>query len=44
MIASGQINLDPVIGLVAGLEDWRDAFERMQHGEVVKAVLTPAAN
>jgi len=43
MIASGQINLDPVIGRVAGLEDWRDAFEQMQRGEVVKAVLTPGA-
>lgn len=41
MIVSGQINLDPVISRVAGLEDWRDCFEKMHAGEHVKAILTP---
>jgi L-iditol 2-dehydrogenase len=41
MIASGQINLDPVIGRVGGLNEWRECFESMQSGEHVKAVLAP---
>ncbi len=41
MIASGQIDLNPVISRVANLAEWSDCFERMEHGEYVKAVLTP---
>ena len=42
MLASGQINLDPIISQVAPLSDWRDCFERMHSGEFVKAVLLPS--
>jgi len=42
MIVSGQINLDPIISRVAPLNDWRECFEKMERGEYVKAVLTPA--
>jgi L-iditol 2-dehydrogenase len=41
MVVSGQINLDPVISCVAGLPDWLSCFQKMHHGEHVKAVLTP---
>ena len=41
MIASGQLNLDPVASAVCGLDDWHDCFEKMERGEYVKAVLEP---
>lgn len=40
MIVSGQINLDPVISKVCELDNWLECFEKMEHGEYVKAVLT----
>lgn len=43
MLASGQINLDPILSRVAPLEEWHTCFEGMQSGEYVKAVLNPAA-
>ena len=43
MLASGQINLKPVISRVAGLEDWRDCFDGMHNGNYVKTVLKPGA-
>ena len=41
MLASGQLNIQPVINRVAPLEEWRDCFEGMQKGRYVKTVLTP---
>lgn len=41
MLASGQIDLDPIIGMVAPLADWERAFDAMHSGEIVKAVLIP---
>lgn len=41
MLASGQINLKPIISRVAGLEDWQDCFDGMHDGKYVKAVLAP---
>jgi alcohol dehydrogenase/L-iditol 2-dehydrogenase len=41
MLASGQINLTPIISRVAGLEDWRDCFDGMHNGAYVKTVLQP---
>jgi L-iditol 2-dehydrogenase len=41
MIASGQINLDPVMNRIARLEDWEECFTKMHHGEYVKAILKP---
>ncbi len=41
MMRSGQIDLDPILNLVAPLENWREAFESMQSGKIVKAVLNP---
>ena len=42
MLDSGQINLNPIISRVAGLEDWRDCFDGMSNGTYVKTVLQPA--
>lgn len=41
MLASGQIDVTPILGRVAALTDWRECFEAMHRGEIVKAVLTP---
>ena len=43
MLASNQINLDPIISRVAELGDWRECFDGMNSGEYVKAVLQPKA-
>ena len=41
MLAANQINLEPIISRVAGLDDWRECFDGMHSGEYVKAVLQP---
>jgi|KBSSwiStaDraftv2_1062776.scaffolds.fasta_scaffold99321_2 alcohol dehydrogenase/L-iditol 2-dehydrogenase len=41
MIASGQLDLEPVIHRVARLEDWEECFHKMHSGEYVKAILKP---
>jgi L-iditol 2-dehydrogenase len=41
MLASGQINLDPIISQVAPIQDWKDCFDGMHDGKYVKAVLQP---
>jgi alcohol dehydrogenase/L-iditol 2-dehydrogenase len=41
MLASGQINLDPILNRVAPLQEWKDCFDAMHHGDLVKAVLKP---
>ena len=41
MLASGQIDLDPILSRVAPLEEWRECFDGMHSGELVKAVLVP---
>jgi alcohol dehydrogenase/L-iditol 2-dehydrogenase len=43
MLASGQINLKPIISRVARLEEWQDCFDGMSDGSYVKAVLQPEA-
>ncbi len=39
LLSTGQINLGPVIGGVYTLDDWREAFSRMEEGANVKSVL-----
>lgn len=41
MLASGQINLGPIISTVTNLENWKDSFDGMYDGRYVKAVLHP---
>jgi len=42
LLASGQLDVRPVMGGVWGLESWHEAFEQMHSGAIVKAVLKPA--
>jgi len=41
LMASGQLDVTPIIGGVWPLEKWHDAFETMHSGKIVKAVLKP---
>ncbi|HND61775.1 MAG TPA: hypothetical protein PLB90_09880, partial [Opitutaceae bacterium] len=42
LLASGQLDVRPVMGGVWTLEAWHEAFEQMHSGRIVKAVLKPA--
>ncbi|TFG78438.1 MAG: Zn-dependent alcohol dehydrogenase, partial [Flavobacteriales bacterium] len=41
LLASGKLDVKPIIGGVWGLQDWHEAFEQMYSGKVVKSVLKP---
>lgn len=41
LLASGQLDVKPIIGGVWPLSDWHEAFEQMHRGAVVKSVLKP---
>lgn len=41
LLATGTLNVEAIIGGVWSVSDWREAFEKMHHGEIVKAVLRP---
>jgi alcohol dehydrogenase/L-iditol 2-dehydrogenase len=41
LLASGQLDVGPVLNRVAPLDAWEDCFEKMQACDFVKAVLTP---
>jgi alcohol dehydrogenase/L-iditol 2-dehydrogenase len=41
LIASGMLDVGPITGGVWPLTQWREAFEKMHSGQIVKAVLTP---
>jgi L-iditol 2-dehydrogenase len=41
LLASGRLDVRPIIGGVWPITQWHEAFEKMHHGEVVKAVLKP---
>jgi alcohol dehydrogenase/L-iditol 2-dehydrogenase len=40
LLASGALDVAPLVGGVFPLQQWKTAFERMEKGEIVKAVLT----
>jgi len=42
LLASGQLNVRPILGGVWALDAWHEAFEKMHEGHIVKAVLKPA--
>ena len=42
LLASGALNVAPLIGGVWPLQRWQEAFEQMEGGHIVKAVLTAA--
>ena len=41
LLATGALDIDPIIGGVWPLADWNAAFETMHSGSIVKAVLQP---
>lgn len=41
LLASGSLDVGPIIGGVWGLTDWKEAFESMHSGKVVKSILKP---
>jgi L-iditol 2-dehydrogenase len=41
LLDSGKIDLDLILNRVAPLEEWRDSFEEMRSGRIVKGVLKP---
>ncbi len=41
LLASGQLDVKPIIGGVWPITEWHEAFEKMHAGEVVKSVLKP---
>ena len=41
MLASGKIDLDPILNRVAALEEWQEIFGEMHSGKIVKGVLLP---
>jgi len=42
LLASGALDVRPIIGGVWPLEKWHEAFEKMHSGAVVKSVLAPS--
>jgi alcohol dehydrogenase/L-iditol 2-dehydrogenase len=41
LLASGQLDIEPVVGGIWPLHEWNEAFETMHSGRIVKAVLDP---
>ncbi len=41
LLASGQLDVRPIIGGVWSFNQWREAFEQMHSGSIVKSVLKP---
>ncbi len=41
LLSEGMLNIDPIIGGVWPITQWRDAFETMHGGEIIKAILKP---
>ena len=41
LLATGKLNVEPVIGGVWPLDKWREAFEAMHSGKILKAVIQP---
>lgn len=42
LLASGRLDVKPIIGGIWPLAQWHDAFEKMHRGEVVKSIIKPA--
>lgn len=41
LLASGKIDLNPLLNRISPLSEWREAFEEMHSGAIVKGVLKP---
>jgi L-iditol 2-dehydrogenase len=42
LLAEGLTHPEKIVGLTTGLDGWREAFEAMHDGRVIKSVLVPA--
>ncbi len=41
LLGDGTLDVGPIVGMRAPLEDWKEAFEKMHSGAIVKSVLIP---
>lgn len=41
LLASGQLDVEPILGGIWPLERWQEAFEKMHSGAIAKAILQP---
>ena len=41
LLASGALDVNPIIGGVWPITEWHEAFEKMHTGQVVKSILRP---
>ena len=41
LLASGKIDLDPILNRVSPITEWKDVFDQMHSGNIVKGVLKP---
>jgi alcohol dehydrogenase/L-iditol 2-dehydrogenase len=41
LLASGKLDINPVLNRISPLSEWREAFEEMHSGAIVKGVLKP---
>lgn len=41
LLASGRLDVDPIIGGTWPLDEWEEAFEKMHSGQIAKSVLVP---
>jgi alcohol dehydrogenase/L-iditol 2-dehydrogenase len=41
LLATGQLDVSPIIGGVWPITEWETAFQKMHHGDVVKSILKP---
>ena len=41
LLATGRLDVEPIVGGTWPLDDWHDAFETMHSGRIVKALLKP---
>jgi alcohol dehydrogenase/L-iditol 2-dehydrogenase len=41
LLAAGKLDVSPIIGGVWPLEEWREAFEAMHSGKILKALIKP---
>jgi alcohol dehydrogenase/L-iditol 2-dehydrogenase len=41
LLSNGMLNVKPIIGGIWPVSQWKEAFEKMHHGDVVKSVLKP---
>ncbi len=41
LLASGRLDVTPIIGGVWPVSDWHEAFEKMHSGQIVKSILKP---